>query len=196
MLTLPSLRNAVIVWLVTQFCFVASAWGESNEGWTVTVFGGVLTDSDWQYAALPWQVEFVDSQIAGVAFGREWRLRDPRWTIGFEAQAVQHFGRQDHFEFNMPGVLRYHPRNPIPSRLESLAFALGVSHASEIPQIEIDRGGASRHTLVYWMAELEFGSHRSDTTWMIRLHHRSDAFGLLEPGSGSNAIVLGVRYPF
>ncbi|MDJ0640118.1 MAG: hypothetical protein QNJ20_14905 [Paracoccaceae bacterium] len=196
-MSLASIRNAVITWLVIPLCLIATAsLAEGDEGWSVTVFGGVLTDNDWQYAVQPWEVEFVDSRFVGVAFGREWRLGDPRWTIGFEAQAVQHFGRQDHLEFNLPAVLRYHPRNPIPARLESLAFGLGVSHASELAQVEIERQGASRHNLVYWMAELEFSTGRADTTWMIRLHHRSDAFGLLEPATGSNAIAFGIRRAF
>lgn len=182
--------------IVSAVLSCAGAKAQEDSGWAVTGFGGTMTDNVWEEALLLWKAEFIESHLLGVGFGYEWPLRHERWRLGFEAQAVGHFGRQDHFEFNLPVVVRYAPVKPFPSGLRSVAFGLGLSYATKIPRTETDRDGESRHTLIYWMGEVEFALGDMDTTLIARIHHRSDAYGLLSTDSGSNAIVLGLRKRF
>jgi len=73
---------------------------------------------------------------------------------------------------------------------------LGLSYATDVPESEIDRGGDSTRTLVYWMAELEFYLPPDFLTLVFRLHHRSDGYGLFPEDSGTNAFLAGIRWRF
>ena len=81
-------------------------------------------------------------------------------------------------------------------RLDSLAFGLGMSHTTEVPIVEIETRGGSRRNLIYWMLESEFATSDPARRWFVRIHHRSDAWGTLEPEGGSNAIAIGIRQDF
>jgi hypothetical protein len=178
-------------------CLLAgAALAGPRQGWSLTGFGGVMTDNVWEEALQPWKVKPIASYLLGVGVGYERALGASNVTFGGELQAVGHFGRDHHLAFNLPAVLRYYPPHPWPRRLTSYAFGLGLSHALEVPQTEIDRDGASSRTLIYWMAELEFALPRPNTSLIFRLHHRSDAYGLFATDSGSNALVIGLRTRF
>ena len=170
----------------------ASAEGQ----WHATGFVGTMTMNEWEKVFDPSALEFAGASLIGVAVGWDCPIGDSRLSIGFEAQAVGHFGRQDHFEFNIPLVLRYTPPQPRAFRFKSAAIGIGVSHATKIPQVEIDREGESQRDLIYWMAEVEFIRPKPDESVYFRLHHRSDAFGLLKVDNGSNGLVLGWRKSF
>lgn len=162
----------------------------------VSLFGGVLTADHWGRALDPWAVEFRDSNILGVALSR--RLSPPGRALSFEieGQAVRHFGEQDHWEFNLPLVGRW-DRFPWDDTVDtSFAFGLGPSYASEVPPVEVERSGTSQRWHAYWFAELEFGPPRSAWSGLLRLHHRSDAFGLIPDGSASNVLAIGLRRRF
>lgn len=72
----------------------------------------------------------------------------------------------------------------------------GGAHATALPQVEINNDGATRRNLIYWLFEVEFATRRPGDRVFLRLHHRSDAFGLLDPPAGSNAVVVGLRRSF
>jgi hypothetical protein len=93
-------------------------------------------------------------------------------------------------------TIRYRPEKPWPKQFEAVAFGLGMSHATEIPQVEIDKGDDSRRNLFYWFFETEFRTDNPKRSWFIRIHHRSDAWRTLTPEGGSNAIALGIRQDF
>ena len=169
----------------------------SAEGrWHATGFAGTMTKREWEKVFDPRTLEFAGSGLIGLALGWDRPIGDSRFSIGFEAQAVGHFGRQDHLEFNLPLVLRYTPPQPRPLRFKSVAFGIGPSHATKIPQVEIDRHGESQRDLIYWMAEVEFTRPQPDQSLYFRLHHRSDGFGYYEVNSGSTGLVLGWRKAF
>jgi hypothetical protein len=183
--------------LLALALLVPTARVSAQEGsWSLTGFAGRLTDQHWEQAILPWKANFIDSGLVGFGVGRERALRDPRFSLGFEAQIVRHFGQQDHWEANLPVVIRYRPKPDWPARIESIAFGIGLSHSSKVPQVEIDIDGNSRRTLIYWMGELEFDLVLQNTTLITRIHHRSDAFGLLPVDAGSNGLVIGFRRRF
>ena len=172
------------------------AAAEPRQGPSVIVFGGQMTDNHWEETFLPWNIELLDSWFIGVGVGYEWPTRRPSVALGVEAQVVGHFGRQDHLEFNLPLIIRYYPREPIFPVLDSAAFGIGLSTTTQDPQTEVDRDGETSKTLVYWMGELEFGLADQDTTFVFRLHHRSDAYGVFSTNSGSNALAFGVKHRF
>lgn len=183
--------------LATMLAFglAGSAFAQESD-WNLSIFAGQLTANHFEEVLKPGELEFVDSQLLGLAVGYDWPLRHERWSLGFEFQVVRHFGLQQHWEANLPLILRYHPKNPWPRALDSLAFGIGGSYATRIPVVEVNNDGASRHSLIYWMAEMEFATRRPGDSVYFRIHHRSDAFGLLEPEAGSNALVFGYRRSF
>lgn len=171
-----------------------SAAGEDRRHYSI--FGGTMTEGRWYEALSPGTVEFAGSSLVGASVAWERQIGASRFSYGIEAQMVAHFGRQDHFEFNLPVTLRYTPRRPWPPRFKSAAFGVGLSHATKIPQVEIDRKGLSQRNYVYWMAEAEFDLPRPEDSVYLRLHHRSDGYGIYDVSSGSTGIVLGWRREF
>ena len=177
-----------------SFAFVNAAQAEDRRYYSG--FTGTVTTNRWHEIFDPGKLDLAGSGLLGVGVGWERQIRDSRFSYGFEAQAVGHFGHQDHFEFNFPVILRYTPNRPFPRRLESAAFGIGLSYATKIPQVEIDRKGASQKSYVYWMAEAGFATNLPDAKVYFRLHHRSDGYGLFKVSSGSTALVLGLRRSF
>ena len=158
----------------------------------ISVFGGVPVSNVWEDVfRAPGNLEFRDASFVGLSYGKEWPLRGRAFSLGIEAQVVKYFGEQTHIEFNLPAFLRYRPKGTLP--LNSLGFGLGLSHATEVPAIEIANKGGSARTLLYWAMEAEFGPKDADTTVFFRLHHRSNGFGLFAERGGFNALVLGLR---
>lgn len=193
--TNPIYRNFFAV-LALATSLTAHLPANAEGRWHATGFVGSMTTNEWEKVFDPSRLEFAVSTLMGVAVGWDRPIGDSRYSFGFEAQAVGHLGRQDHLEFNLPVVLRYTPPQPRPMRFKSAAFGIGASHATKIPQVEIDREGESLRNLIYWMAEVEFTRPQPDESMYLRLHHRSDGFGLLKVSSGSTGLALGWRKTF
>ena len=87
----------------------SGAEAQEKEGFYAIFFAGRMTDNHWEDVFRPGTLDFLDSWFAGVGVGYEWPTPLARTTIGLEGQAVGHFGRQDHLEFNLPVVVRYYP---------------------------------------------------------------------------------------
>ena len=174
---------------------LAAAPVQAEGDWMVTGFAGIMTDDVWEDAIRFWQAQYIRSGLIGVGLGKEFARRG-NFTFGFEAQVVQHFGRQSNFEINTPLTVRYNRPGRILPWWESAAFGLGISWASEDPQTEFDRNGAATQVLFYWMGELAFDLPETDMEFVFRLHHRSDGYGIWEVDSGSNALALGLRKRF
>ncbi len=162
----------------------------------VAVFGGVLTNNNWEDVFVPWDLDTSDSTLAGFAISHGIGRIDPRFGFEIEGQVVHHFGDQDHWEFNLPVVARWKafPWDDVVDT--SVAFGIGPSYASEKPKVEVANRGDSQRWLVYWMAEIEVGPPDKDWSALFRLHHRSGAFGLVADEGGSNALVIGLKQRF
>lgn len=182
--------------LAAALCACAAPMAHAaDDGWSVIGFAAIMTDNVWEESFVPWETEPLESGLVGVGLRRDWQI-SPRFSTGFEAQAVGHFGIQDHLEFNLPVTVSYYPQGNWSGWLDRLGFGIGLSYATKIPQTEVDRDGASQRTLLYWMAELGFSGPDDRTEYVFRIHHRSDAYGLFETDSGSNALAVGIRRRF
>ncbi|MFL4471020.1 hypothetical protein ACERZ8_14430 [Tateyamaria armeniaca] len=153
-----------------------------------------MTTNTWHEAITPGQTDLAGSSILAAGVGWDRPIGTSRFRFGIEAVLLGHTGRQDLFELSVPLTLRYETLRD--RGLTSLAAGLGLSYASKIPQVEIDRSGNSQRLFVHWMAELEFATRRPDVTGFFRMHHRSDGYGLFEVDSGSTGLLVGVRQAF
>ncbi len=191
-MALCAYARVMMVILLLFMCSVSATRAERQMYFSG--FVGTMTENRWHDALVPGRVQFADSHLVGGALGWDRQIGDSRFRYGFEAQLAVHFGRQDLLELTVPVVLRYVPKKETVVR--SIAAGIGLSYASEIPQVEIDRNGASQRLFVHWMAELEFGLSDPHRSAFVRLHHRSDGYGVFEVDAGSTGFVLGVRHRF
>ena len=172
----------------------SAAVAHDHGHWAISALGGTLTTGSWHEAINPGKIDLADTYMNGGAVSWERPIGRSRMHIGIEAQLLAHAGRQDHFELNVPVVLRYVPDTP--PGLTSVAAGLGLSYASKIPQVEIDRNGASQRLFVYWMAEVELPLANPDRSAVLRRQHRSDGYGLFDVDAGSTGFVFGLRHRF
>jgi len=173
---------------------LAAGPARAEAQWYASGSIGTLTEGSWHDALIPNDVEFADSHMLAAAVGRERPVGDSRFALGVEAQLIAHAGTQDHFELSIPLTLRYRPNRAGP--VASYAGGLGLSYATQVPQVEIDRNGASQRLFVHWLAEVEFALPSPDRTAFVRLHHRSDGYGLFEVDAGSTGYLIGLRKRF
>lgn len=167
-----------------------------------SVFGGVLTDNPWEQVVFtPVTADYENPGLIGVSliqgFGPTFQTPLGILTFEVEAQIVRHFNRQEHWEFNLPVAGRLTQRRPALGFIDSFAWGIGPSYATENPPLEEERGdGEVNQWLVYWYGELAHNLRSTeDASVFLRLHHRSDGFGAIGGGS-SNAVVVGFRNSF
>ncbi|MGF1657991.1 MAG: hypothetical protein ACFCUS_01000 [Rubrimonas sp.] len=164
----------------------------------VAAFGAWMTDENWEDLFLaPHDIDFEDAGLVGVALSR--RIAEPVEGLSFEieGQIAKHFGSQSHWEVNAPILTARWSRFPWDETVAtSAAFGLGLSVASETPELEVANEGDSSQTMAYWMIELALGRPGSDWEVIGRVHHRSNAYGLFGDDGGSNALALGLRRRF
>ena len=173
-----------------------SSYSTKENPSAIAVFGGLVTNNDWEDASAPWDLDYRESYLAGVAISHRIGRFDHRLGFEIEGQVVRHFGDQNYWEFTLPIVARWEPFPWDEGVDTSLAFGIGPSYASEKPMVEVANDGDSERLLVYWMAEIEVGPPDKDWSAIIRLHHRSGAFGLVADEGGSNALVFGLKQRF
>jgi hypothetical protein len=183
---------AAVIGLVASMSLAASA-----KDLSISAYGGRLSTNDWIEVFAPPRWDFVESYLTALTISRQAGWLSETAQTEVEGQIVRHFGVQDHWEFNLLGVIR---RTALPwdETLDmSLAGGLGLSYATERPEAEIDFEGDTERLMVYWMLELDAVIPKADA-WSVltRLHHRSPAYGLFGDGGGANVLALGLRYRF
>lgn len=170
-------------------------------GTNLSVFGGFLTDNPWEEVLLmPWKMKPQRPGFIGLAIshpiGPEFRTPVGDLRFELEAQLVLHAGLQQHWEVNLPLTARLVPERPVLGVIDTVAFGIGPSFASRPPSFEKVRGnGTVARNLVYMHLEIEHQFADGGSVFG-RVHHRSDAFGLIGPGASSNALVIGHRWGF
>ena len=169
--------------------------------------GGAWTAYTGRFAQNPWEDFFlnpgnIEYKRAWLLVGaRSWELArpHPRLTLEGELQVGRFVGDQDHWEVNGALGARYRLTGPAVGVRASVAFGLGPSWASRDPVLERRLNGENETAawLVYWYLEADVAP-RSWGPWsaVVRLHHRSGAFGLVAEEGGSNVPSLGLRRRF
>ncbi len=142
-------------------------------------------------------IDFEDSYLLSLALARRIATIGELASFEVEGQVVKHFDRQDHWEFNALLAARWEAFFWDEYLDTSLAFGAGPSYATDVPEIEAERSDGSARLQVYLMAELEFTlpSH-PDIAFISRIHHRSNAFGIVADEGTSNALALGLKFRF
>ena len=143
---------------------------------SISVYGGRLSTNDWIEVFAPPRWDFVESYLTALAISRQMGWLSETAQTEVEGQIVRHVGVQDHWEFNVLGVIR---RTALPwdETIDmSVAGGLGLSYATERPEAEIDFEGDTERLLVYWILEADATIPKAEA-WSVlaRLHHRSPA---------------------
>jgi len=166
----------------------------------VTVYTGPFSNSHWEDFFLDADgIAYEPAWLAVVAPSWQVARPHPDWSLEVEAQVGRYLGDQDHWELNGVIGARYRISGGEAPVQTSLALGLGPSWASDKPPLErrITENGDTARWLVYWYLEAAAG-HRSWGPWsaVLRLHHRSGAYGWVAAEGGSNIPALGVRRRF
>jgi len=192
-------------WLATAgFFLMLNVSGQAAQAEpSLSVFSGLLTDNPWEEVAfLPWKVDLQRPGLVGVAaaypLGAPIRFRHGQLDFAIEGQVVRHFSLQSHWEVNLPLSIGFTPERRILGVMDRVAFGIGPSYATRAPALEARRGGGrAQRLMIYWKAEAERHlDSRPGHSVFIRLHHRSDGFGMIGDGGSSNGMVLGLRRRF
>jgi hypothetical protein len=167
------------------------------ENFSLSVYAGRMTSEHW-HETLSDSVDYEDAYI-GVLAGA-WTFKryfEQALSLELEAQVAKHFGDQDNWEFNLPVLALRWSRFPWSRKLStSFAWGIGPSYATETPDKEVEINGESERWMVYWYGELTFGPPQGRWALLVRLHHRSEAFGVVASEGGSNTLAAGLKYYF
>jgi hypothetical protein len=184
--------------LTVMLLFFSQNLASANErNFSASLYGGVMTDDNWRQS-LSGQAGLVDSHIVVGALG--WTFYRPAsrlWSLELEANVARHFGIQDHYEFNAPVLTLRWDYFPWDKVLDtSLAYGLGPSYATKLPEYERQKSGDTEQFLLFWHIEAAFGLPDSNWSTIFRLHHRSSGYGMFADKGGSNILTMGLRYEF
>lgn len=120
-------------------------------------------------------------------------------SLEFEINTAYHTRKQHHWELNSSLNLRWH-RFPWDEHVNTtFAYGLGPSYAFEKPFVEEREDTPPSNLLVFMPVELTFSApEERDSSWefLVRIHHRSGAWGVISNSKGSNFISAGIRYRF
>jgi len=164
---------------------------------SLNLYWGRLSSNHWEEILQPGELDLVDSWLVAATYARRLGGVDDLLSFEAEGQLVRHYRRQVHWEINTLATLRWEAL-PWDNWLDtSLAFGLGPSLATRVPEVEVETDGGSRRLLAYWMLEAAFSLPEYPRLALIaRLHHRSEAYGLLADHGGSNAPAIGLKFRF
>jgi hypothetical protein len=163
----------------------------------LTLFGAVLIkENPLSFRSdLPY---FEKSYLTGVALARQFARTGKSLTWEVEGQAVKHYGKQHHGEFNALVFARWH-RLPWNHLLKtSIALGEGLSLATRKPPVEQEDHKHTSALLNNIQFEITFAFTRQPNWHLVgRIHHRSGIFGLInDVHAASDFAVLGVKHTF
>lgn len=166
--------------------------------YSLNLYTGRLTTNDWEdFFSAGDQLDFTDSYLVAASLARRIHAHRDKASFELEGQIVKHFNIQKHWELNALGVARWEDFWWDDVLDTSLAFGFGPSYATDKPKVEEENDGNTSRFLIYWMLELALSLPEHPSTALIaRIHHRSDAFGLVADDGGSNALAFGLKYRF
>jgi len=164
--------------------------------YALNLYAGRLSSNHWE-EFFDSELDFKDSYLVTAAFSRRIGSYGDKASFEIEGQIVKHFNIQTHWELNALVAARWEAFWWDDVIDTSVAFGLGPSYATDEPEIETENYGDTSRFMVYWMLELALGlSDYPQLALITRIHHRSDAFGLIHDGGGSNALGVGLKWRF
>lgn len=166
-----------------------------------TVYAGrISAEPTWHHVLMkPWSSNYTDSYLVTGAYSRAYgEHRGGALRTEFEINATYNFGDQSHWELNVAPISLRWQRFPWSHRVRTTAaFGVGFSYAFEFPRVEFELENDTRQFLVFWLLELTAGPPDGPWSALLRLHHRSPAWGAMGVADGGmNAPSLGFRYEF
>jgi hypothetical protein len=174
---------------------MGEAWAQK---WAVSLYAGRVTSEHWDDLITSDNVQYEDAHLVVLAV--DYTLKtyfEDALALSVEAQVGKYFGDQDHFEFNLPLIVGRWQRFPWQRHVATtFAYGIGPSYATEVPPVEAEIDSDSARWMVYWFAEFTIGPPQSFWSVLFRLHHRSEAFGLVAENGGANTLAAGLRFCF
>jgi hypothetical protein len=193
-------RLATVVFFSTLLFLPDEGYcGEAEPLWSVFAYGGQWTDTRFVHIVFRGRTDFQSSYVWAAGVSRN--LFDISRHLGTEAEfnLARNSGLQTHGEMNTAFSLRWKTFPWDRYVKTSLAYGLGISYAFERPPIEEEPERRASRTLIFMPAELTFAPPKEKKSpWevMVRIHHRSGAFGFFKDAGGSNFVTAGLRYRF
>ena len=197
-LGLPSFLTLLLFLLFSSSSLAAIRPLENKPLYALSVYGGRMTDNSMHdFIDNAWGLDFENSYLVTLALSRRVATYKDLASFEVEGQLVKHFKEQDHWEFNALVDARWEKFFWDKYLDTSVAFGIGPSYATNIPEIEVKRSDDSSHLLVYLLLELEFVLPAyPDVAFITRVHHRSNAFGVVADSGTSNVFALGLKFRF
>ena len=162
--------------------------------------GRISAEETWHDVLLkPYSSEYTDAYLVSAAYSRAYReSHEGALRTELEVNATYNFGAQDHWELNLAPIKLRWQRFPWSEHLRSsLAFGVGLSYAFDFPQVEYELENDTQQLLIFWLLEMTAGPREGPWSAVIRLHHRSPAWGAMGvKDGGMNAPSIGFRYEF
>ena len=179
-------------------CLAETQALENRPLYSLSVYGGQMTDNSIDdFSDSFWGLDFEDSYLVTLALARRIGTYDELASFEVEGQVVRHFKDQDHWEFNALLTARWEAFWWDRYLDTSLAFGAGPSYATNVPEIEVERSSGSERLQVYLLVELEFVlPSYPNVAFITRIHHRSNAYGVVAEDGSSNALALGLKFKF
>lgn len=194
-------QQSIITWIVCGLIFSLGCPAFAEEPakpWAATIYGAFVSNNSLEEIA-SMSAEYENSAtLLVLALARHFATASDDLVMEWEGQLVQHIGDQKHQEFNALAAARW-LRFPWDKGLDtSAAFGIGLSYATDVPELEEQNHDDAEKLLAYLLFEVEVAPPTwGDYSLVIRTHHRSGAFGLFNGVHGaSNAVGLGVKYQF
>ena len=189
----------LVVWAGIAVLATGPTWAEEPTDWALTGYVGRITSVNaWHdIVTEPNHVKFADAYLATLALSHTLaRYRENDLGLEAEGQVVYNFGDQSNWEFNALLATRWYRFPWNETVATTMAFGLGLSYATEVPEVEVELEDSSEQLLFYWVWEMTFAPPGAPWGVSLRLHHRSTGFGLMAEDGGMNAIALGLRFEF
>ena len=162
------------------------------------VYGGKFNNAVFGRILFSQATDYRESYVRVVALNYELGAFVGPVTIEAEGQVASHTGIQTNHEINLLIIARH---EWVWGTLFSFSLAIGdgFSLASEVPVLEKRDNAGTNAFLQYLMVEFDLGlvSVSGRPRVMMRIHHRSGAYGLHCAGTcGSNFVTYGLKWAF
>jgi hypothetical protein len=180
--------------------------GSEGRHWAILLYHGLMTDNSlWQVIGAR-GVVFKYGNVSTIDILHELAHENPFrkfWqplvgTIYVGANLSMHLDSLGGGAEFAPYLMWRWRHLPLEKYLVStIGVGEGVSYVTAVPLRDRAQGGAGKQLLDFMAVETTFGppSHH-EIEFVLRIQHRSPAFGLFGTAVSSNALGLGARYFF